>query len=181
MARSGVFAWCVRAVIVLFATYVVAAAVFFVIRVAPSFMQESKNWVYRPSGKVLEFATWKELDDPGFGNMMVPKEATCIKRYYDCGFGYQSCNISCIVGIGDLLRFAESKGYCFERRDRIPFLGDEPVLDELDVCQRKASELLYCRARDSEHRVEIPGWGNFGTLTFIYDIPSKRLYGSYFD
>lgn len=34
-------------------------------------------------------------------------------------------------------------------------------------------------ARNSEHRVSLPGWRDFGNLTFVYDIRHSRLYGTY--
>ena len=36
-------------------------------------------------------------------------------------------------------------------------------------------------ARNSEHRVSLPGWRDFGNLTFVYDIRNRRLYASYYD
>lgn len=146
-----------------------------------SLIQEIRNVQFRETGVVEFYATYDQFNDPGFRNFMVPRQATEIKRYYDCGFGYQSCSISCKVSRKDLEAFAKEKGYKFKAKKCAYFLGYDPVLDELRVDGDDAKNYLRCTARDGEHEVEIPGWGNFGDLHFVYDIEKERLYGFYYD
>ena len=127
------------------------------------------------------YGTYDEYDDPAFGGFMVPEGATDIKRYYDCGFGYQKCDISCTVGLDDLKSFADARGYAFRTLEWIPLFSESPVTKELDVDSGDSTNYLYCAARNSEHRVPLPGWGDFGNLTFVYDIRNRRLYASYYD
>lgn len=127
------------------------------------------------------YRTYEEYDDPAFGGFMVPEGAVDIRRYYDCGFGYQSCDISCTVGIDGLKSFADAKGYVFSPLEWVPLFSESPVTKELDIDSEDCTNYLYCAARNSEHRVPLPGWGDFGNLTFVYDIRNRRLYASYYD
>ena len=128
-----------------------------------------------------QFDSYEEFENCSFRNFMLPKGASNIKRYYDCGFGYQSCDISCTVGFDDLKSFADAKGYVFRPLEWVPLFSESPVTKELDIESEDCTNYLYCAARNSEHRGPLPGWGDFGNLTFVYDIRNRRLYASYYD
>ena len=127
------------------------------------------------------FGRYDEVGQSGLNSVMMPSTSTDIKRYYESGFGYQSCDISCTVGIDDLKSFADAKGYVFQPLEWVPLFSESSVMKELDVDSDDCTNYLYCAARNSEHRVPLPGWGDFGNLTFVYDIRNRRLYASYYD
>jgi len=129
--------------------------------------------------KVRCYASFADFKGSAWASFMVPGTAVDIKMIEESGFGYRHCGISCTVCREDLDRFAGSHGYHFERRDWLPVLAEDVVVDALYPLDEDLSRYLYCCAREGEK--EIPGWGLEGHLSFVYDIKAERLYASYYD
>lgn len=125
--------------------------------------------------RLKRFDSYEEFEDCSFRNFMLPKGASDIKRYYDCGFGYQICDICCKVSRERLDAFARWHGYQFEMRDDFPLPAESScVMSELYPLEKDASRYLYCRTSMSVQGPE-------GNLIFVYDRKTERLFASYDD
>lgn len=125
------------------------------------------------------FDTYAEFDDNGFGSFMLPEGSSDIKRYYDCGFGYQICDISCKVSLERLNEFAVLHAYRFEKCDNFPLPAKSCVMRELYPIDKGTSRYLYCQAR--KNKKSACGWEMEGNLIFVYDSKTERLFASYDD
>ena len=180
LARSGLgksaFAIAVKSIVVAVPVFIVLLVLSF-----PVFLMLGSGLTEARKDSYECFGRYEEVGQSGLNSVMMPITSTDIKRYYESGFGYQSCDISCTVGFDDLKSFADAKGYVFQPLEWVPLFSESSVMKELDVDSEDCTNYLYCAARNSEHWVPLPGWGDFCNLTFVYDIRNRRIYASYYD
>ena len=169
------FAIAVKTVSIAVATYVVSLFLTFPVLL---FLDAGATEARRDSYEYFE--RHEDMGRNDLAAIMVPSAAVEIKRYYESGFGYQSCDISCEIGRTELMTYASKHGFTFKPADNALFVADDnAVIKELKIDYDNLDRYLFCRL-EGEKR-QIPNWGDYGTLIYIYDIRNERLFIRYFD
>ena len=169
------FAIAVKTVSIAVATYVVSLFLTFPVLL---FLDAGATEARRDSYEYFE--RYEDMGRDDLAAIMVPRAAVEIKRYYESGFGYQSCDISCKIGRAELTTYASKHGFAFKPADNTLFVPDDnAVIKELKIDYDNLDRYLFC-SLEGEKR-QILNWGDYGKIIYIYDVRDEKLFIRYFD